>query len=60
MAITYTEIEAITQDYFMAENKKAVDIVASKGFNVKRCMLNEAGYDNEKFDAVILNHILEH
>ena len=44
----------------MELNKKAVDIVASKGFNVKRCMLNEAGYDSEKFDAVILNHILEH
>ena len=44
----------------MELNKKAVDIAASKGFNVKRCMLNEAGYDSEKFDAVILNHILEH
>ena len=41
-------------------NKKAVDIARSKGFEVKCCDLDKAGYQENNFDVVVLNHILEH
>ena len=41
-------------------NQKAVDITVSKKLNVKKCNIEEAGYGNNIFDAVVLNHILEH
>lgn len=41
-------------------NKKAVDVAHSRGFRVKCCDLNNAGYFEDHFDVVVLNHILEH
>jgi SAM-dependent methyltransferase len=41
-------------------NKKAVDIARSKGFSVKCCEIEKAGYPEGYFDVVVLNHILEH
>ena len=41
-------------------NKKAVKIAYSKGLCVKECILDNAGYNENIFDVVMLNHILEH
>jgi len=41
-------------------NKKAADITRSKGFDVNSCAIRNAGYNNDSFDVVVLNHILEH
>lgn len=38
MALTFDELEAITSDYFMADNKKAIDIYFSKSFIIDRWM----------------------
>ena len=41
-------------------NKKATELVRSKGFDVKLCALHECGYSESSFDVISLNHILEH
>ena len=41
-------------------NKKAIDIARSRGFDVECCDLSNAGYPENHFDVVMLNHILEH
>ena len=41
-------------------NKKAAELVRSKGFDVMERTLNECGYAESSFDVISLNHILEH
>ena len=41
-------------------NEKAVDVACSRGLCVKKCSLDGAGYDENIFDVITLNHILEH
>lgn len=43
MALTFTELEAITNDYFMADGKQAVDIYFNDCFIVDRFMKLKAG-----------------
>jgi hypothetical protein len=43
MALTFTELESITRDYFMADNRKAVDIYFGKSFIVDRWMNKKKG-----------------
>ena len=41
-------------------NEKAVDFARSRGLTIKNCGLENSGYKDNTFDAVCLNHILEH
>lgn len=43
MALTYTELTAITDDYFAAENKKAVDIYFNSSFGLDYFMKKKKG-----------------
>lgn len=43
MALTYTELQAITNDYFMADNKKAIDIYFNSSFLMYKFMDKKAG-----------------
>ncbi len=43
MALTYTEIESITNDYFMADKKKAVDIYFKTSFFLDYFMNKKKG-----------------
>jgi len=43
MALTFTEMEAITSDYFMADNRKAVDIYFNDSFFMDLFMNNKKG-----------------
>lgn len=38
MSLTFTELEAITDDYFMADNRKAIDIYFTESFLLNRWM----------------------
>lgn len=41
-------------------NKKAAGFARSRGMKVKVCNIEDAGYNDNTFDVVSLNHILEH
>jgi len=41
-------------------NEKAAAFTSAKGFDVRRSQLKSAGYGENSFDVVILNHVLEH
>jgi hypothetical protein len=43
MALTYSELEAITQDYFLADNKKAIDIYFKTSFLIDYLMNKKKG-----------------
>jgi hypothetical protein len=43
MALTYTELQAITNDYFKADNKKATDIYFNTSFLLDKLMNKKAG-----------------
>ena len=43
MALTYTELESVTNDYFMADNKKAVDIYFNTSFLIDYYMNKKKG-----------------
>lgn len=43
MALTYTEMEAITADYFIADNRKAIDIYFNDSFFMDLFMNNKKG-----------------
>ncbi len=43
MALTYTELQAITEDYFKADNKKAVDIYFNSSFGLDYFMNKKKG-----------------
>ncbi len=43
MALTFTELESITNDYFMADGKKAVDIYFKTSFFVDYFMNKKKG-----------------
>ena len=43
MALTYTELESITKDYFMADNRKAVDIYFNDSFLMDYLMNKKKG-----------------
>ncbi len=43
MALTFTELEAITNDYFIADGRKAVDIYFQSSFFVDRFMNKKKG-----------------
>jgi hypothetical protein len=43
MSLTFTELEAITDDYFLADNKKAIDIYFTESFLLDRWMNKHTG-----------------
>ena len=43
MALTFTELQAITNDYFMADNKKAIDIYFNTSYLMWKFMDKKAG-----------------
>jgi hypothetical protein len=43
MALTYTELQSITNDYFKADNKKATDIYFNTSFLLDKLMNKKAG-----------------
>ena len=43
MALTFAELEAITTDYFMADNKKAIDLYFKTSFLLNRLLKQQKG-----------------
>lgn len=43
MSLTYTELNAITEDYFLADNRKAIDIYFTESFLLDRWMNKHKG-----------------
>jgi len=43
MALTYAELESVTNDYFIADNKQAVDIYFNTSFLMTHFMKNQKG-----------------
>jgi hypothetical protein len=43
MSLTYTELESVTNDYFLADNKKAIDIYFNGSFLMNRFMEQKKG-----------------
>ena len=41
-------------------DQAAVDACARAGINVQTCTLEEAGYEDNSFDAITLSHVIEH
>jgi len=57
-------LEEAKKNGFNAEgielNEKAVTIARSKGLVVNKCDISGAGFNENTFDVVVLNHVLEH